>query len=35
MNYKTHFKPFELFINNEWRSFNSEHDTIQLLNNIK
>jgi arginine-tRNA-protein transferase len=35
MNYKTHFKPFELFINNEWRSFNNEHDTIRLLNNIK
>ena len=35
MNYKTHFKPFELFINNEWRSFNSEHDTIRILNNIK
>lgn len=35
MNYKTHFKPFELLINNEWKSFISEHDTIQLLNNIK
>jgi len=35
MNYKTNFKPFELFLNNEWRSFDSEHDTIQLLNNIK
>lgn len=35
MNYKTHFKPFELFLNNEWQSFNSEHDTIQILNNLK